>query len=85
MGTVSRSKRVRIQVFPCKRKAYPYQFGYGSVWIHTRVNGVLANKLSLIKAFSSRHSEMRNVVSLIFVARIGSRRYEQGANLAGGF
>ena len=39
LGTDSRSKWVRIRWVPCKRKAYPLQFGYGSIWIRSRVNG----------------------------------------------
>ena len=39
LGTNSRSKRARIRQAPCKRKAYSLKFGYGSIWIPSRVNG----------------------------------------------
>ena len=31
----------RFHQFPCKRKTYPYLFGYGSVWNRSRVNGAV--------------------------------------------
>ena len=43
-GKDSRSQWVLIHRVPCKRKAYPLQFGYGSNWIRSRVNGALKDK-----------------------------------------
>ena len=61
LGTDSRFKWVRIRRVPCKRKAYSLQFGYGPIWIRSRVNGALIATEIKPKKFLRMMQGLRNL------------------------